>query len=52
MREVALIKTAKLVVRSLEKPLVLHVDGELRQPDARQCTVRLEPGRLKVMVAR
>jgi len=28
------------------------VDGELREPEARQCTVRVEPGRLKVMMAR
>src|SRR5439155_1466681 len=32
-------------------PLLLHVDGELREPEARQCTVRVEPRRLKVMVA-
>ena len=54
MREVALIKTAKLVVRSPEQPLVLHVDGELREPGAgvNDCTVTLERGRLNVLVAR
>jgi len=52
MGEVALFQTRKVTIRSLDGPLLLHLDGELRQPDASQCTVRLEPGRLKVMVAR
>jgi YegS/Rv2252/BmrU family lipid kinase len=52
MPEVAIIKTAKLVVRSPERPLVVHVDGELREPGAQECTVELERGRLNVMVAR
>ncbi len=52
MREVALIKTAKLVVRSPEQPLVVHVDGELREPGVNECTVELERGRLNVLVAR
>ena len=52
MREVALIKTAKLVIRSPEEPLVLHVDGELREPGVNECTVELERGRLNVLVAR
>src|SRR5438105_6676463 len=51
MREVALFQTRSLTLRSLEGPLVLHLDGELREPDARQCTVRVEPGRLNVLVA-
>jgi len=52
MREVALIKTAKLVIRSPEEPLVLHLDGELREPGVNACTVELERGRLNVLVAR
>lgn len=52
MREVALIKTAKLVVRSPEAPLIVHVDGELREPGINECTVTLERGRLNVLVAR
>lgn len=52
MREVALVKTARLVVRAPEQPLLLHVDGELREPGVNECTVELEPGRLNVMVAR
>ena len=51
MREVALFRTRSITLRSLEGPLVLHLDGELREPDARQCTVRVEPGRLNVLVA-
>jgi diacylglycerol kinase (ATP) len=52
MREVALIKTAKLVVRAPEGPLLVHVDGELREPGVNECTVELERGRLNVLVAR
>ena len=52
MREVAVFKTAKLVVRSPEQPLILHVDGELREPGVKECTVELERGRLNVLVAR
>ena len=52
MREVAMIKTAKLVVRSPDQPLVVHVDGELREPGTNECTVELEPRRLNVLVAR
>ena len=52
MREVAMIKTAKLVVRSPERRLVVHVDGELREPGTNECTLELERGRLNVLVAR
>jgi YegS/Rv2252/BmrU family lipid kinase len=52
MREVVLIKTQKLTIRSPEQPLVLHVDGELREPGVNECTVELERGRLNVLVAR
>ena len=52
MREVAMIKTAKLVVRSPEQPLVVHADGELREPGVNECTIELERGRLNVLVAR
>jgi len=52
MREVALIKTAKLTIRAPEEPLILHVDGELREPGVNECTVELERGRLNVLVAR
>lgn len=52
MREVALFQAKEVTIRSLDAPLLLHLDGELREPEARQCTVRVEPGRLNVMVAR
>jgi len=52
MREVALIKTATLVIRSPQGPLVLHMDGELREPGVNACTVKLERRRLNVLVAR
>jgi diacylglycerol kinase (ATP) len=52
MREVALFQTRAVAIKALDGPLLLHVDGELREPDARQCMVRVEPGRLNVMVAR
>jgi len=54
MREVAIVKTAKLVVRAPPpgEPLVVHVDGELREPGVHECTVELERGKLNVLVAR
>jgi len=52
MREVALFQTRSMTLRSLEGPLVLHLDGELRESAVRECTVRVQPGRLKVLVAR
>jgi diacylglycerol kinase (ATP) len=52
MREVSIIKTAKLTVRTPEQPMVVHVDGELREPGVNECTVTLERGKLNVLVAR
>ncbi len=52
MREIALFQTREVTIRSLDGPLLLHLDGELREPAASQCTVRVAPARLKVMVAR
>jgi len=52
MREVALFQTRSMTLRSLEGPLVLHLDGELRESAVCECTVRVQPGRLKVLVAR
>ena len=51
MPEVTLVRTRSLVIRSPETPLVLHLDGELRTPDVRECTVTVEPGCLNVLVA-
>ncbi|HEX9610331.1 MAG TPA: YegS/Rv2252/BmrU family lipid kinase [Gemmatimonadales bacterium] len=52
MREVAMIRTAELVIRSPEAPLLLHLDGELREPGVNECRVKVERGKLNVMVAR
>jgi diacylglycerol kinase (ATP) len=52
MKEVALFQTREVTIRSLDGPLVLHLDGELREPEAHECTVAIEPARLKVLVAR
>ncbi len=52
MREVALFRTRELTICSPEVPLLLHLDGELREPGVHECTVCLEPQRLKVLVAR
>ena len=52
MREVTIIKTAKVTLRSPEQPIVVHVDGELREPGVNECTVELQRGRLNVLVAR
>jgi hypothetical protein len=52
MREVALFQTREVTIRSLDGPLLVHLDGELREPEGRDCTVRVDPARLKVMVAR
>ena len=51
MREVALFPTREITVRSLDGPLVVHLDGELREPTTHTATVRVEPGRLRVLVA-
>ena len=50
MREVALFQTRSVLVRS-DQPLLLHLDGELREPGVRECTVTVAPGRLNVLVA-
>lgn len=52
MREVALVRTAEITIRSPHAPLLLHLDGELREPGVRECTVKVQRGKLNVMVAR
>ncbi|MGH7700670.1 MAG: diacylglycerol/lipid kinase family protein [Gemmatimonadales bacterium] len=51
MKEMQLFRTVRLVIRSLDAPLLLHLDGELREPGVRDCEVTLEPRRLDVLVA-
>lgn len=52
MREFAVFQTDRVTVRSPDAPLVAHLDGELREPGVRDCTVTIEPRRLSVLVAR
>jgi len=52
MKEVALVRTRSLTIRSPEAPLLLHLDGELREPGVVECSVTVEPGCLKVLVAK
>jgi YegS/Rv2252/BmrU family lipid kinase len=51
MREVAMVRTTRLEIRSPEEPLMLHLDGELRVPGVHECIVTLECGCLNVLVA-
>jgi YegS/Rv2252/BmrU family lipid kinase len=50
--EVAMFKTAALRIRSPDRPLLLHLDGEVREPTTRDVEVTLEPRRLRVLVGR
>ena len=50
--EVAMIRTPTLKIRSPDRPLLLHLDGELRDPGAHEVTVTLRRHCLNVLVAR
>lgn len=52
MREVAIVRAAEITIRSPDAPLLLHLDGELREPGVKECTVKVQRGRLNVLVAR
>jgi diacylglycerol kinase (ATP) len=52
MKEVALAPATTLSIRAVDEPLVLHLDGELREPGVHECTVTVEPSCLRVLVAR
>jgi YegS/Rv2252/BmrU family lipid kinase len=52
MREVTMFRTRELEIRTPDEPLLLHLDGELREPGGHECVVRLEPLKLNVLVAR
>lgn len=52
MREVALVPATALTIRSFDEPLVLHLDGELREPGVYECEVTVMPKCLHVLVAR
>ncbi len=49
IREVAMFRTPSLTIRSPAAPLLLHLDGELRAPAAREIEVTLVPNRLRVL---
>ena len=51
LAEVAMFRTKSLTIRSLDRPLLLHLDGEVRTPPGRDIEVTLEAGRLRVLVA-
>jgi len=51
MREVALFTTKSVAIRG-DAPLLLHLDGELRESGAKECTVTVEPKCLNVLVAK
>jgi YegS/Rv2252/BmrU family lipid kinase len=52
MKEVTMFRTRELRIRTPERPLLLHLDGELREPGGHECVVKLEPKKLNVLVAR
>ncbi len=51
MKEVALFQTDRLTIRCAAAPLLLHLDGELRDTGVHEVTVTARPRCLSVMVA-
>jgi diacylglycerol kinase (ATP) len=51
-RQVAMFRSTALTIHSPEVPLLLHLDGELREPGVHACTVTVEPKCLNVLVAK
>lgn len=52
LKEVSLFRTASVTIRCEDAPLVLHLDGELREPGLHEVEVTIEPKRLRVLVGR
>lgn len=52
MKEVTIFRTQELRIRTPAVPLLLHLDGELREPGGHECRVKLERHKLNVMVAK
>ncbi len=50
--EVAMFRTPALTIRSARAPLLLHLDGEVRDPGREAIEVGLEPRCLRVLVGR
>jgi YegS/Rv2252/BmrU family lipid kinase len=51
MKGVTVFRTGDLTLETPEAPLLLHLDGELRELAARRCRVTVERGKLHVLVA-
>jgi len=51
MREVGLFRTRRLTIRCAAAPLLLHLDGELRDPGVHEVTVSVRARCLNVLVA-
>ncbi len=52
LKEVEMFRTPALTIRSPDAPLLLHLDGELREPGVREIEVTLAPARLRALVGR
>ena len=52
LKEVRMLRTARLRVRSTEGPLLAHLDGELRRNGSDSIDITIEPGRLPVITVR
>jgi diacylglycerol kinase (ATP) len=50
LAEVAMFRDAVVKIRSPDRPLLLHLDGEVREPAAREIEVTVVPRRLRVLV--
>lgn len=51
MREFAGFATRRVTLKSPDTPIVLHLDGELRDMGSRECVIEVLPGRLTVLAA-
>ena len=51
MREFASFATRRVTLRSPDAPIVLHLDGELRDLGTKECVIEVLPGRLTVLAA-
>lgn len=52
LEEVSVFRTARVTIRCEDRPLVMELDGELREPHRREVEVTIEPKRLRVLVGR
>src|SRR3990172_6018700 len=50
--QVTMFRSREVTIRSPNGPLVVQMDGELREPGLSEVTVTIEPARLSVLVAR